>query len=164
MVSGVLWHRDPCPVWPDPVWPRDTASASPALPSPPLPTCLPINRSSDWGFRQDLPKERFPAFQDTSINFWVETVCCSHTAETVLVQRQVINRDPKECYKPVRGSKAGKRYGWFLLTTPDTGGKNQCNHQFQSLSYFISQRKALAPFLGPWITSGGTDKLTVLGT
>lgn len=55
------------------------------------------SQSSDWGFSQDLPKERFPAFQETSINVWVETLCSSHTAEIVLVERQVINLDPKEC-------------------------------------------------------------------
>lgn len=69
---------------------------SPALPCPSLPTPSLRSQSYDW-VSQDLPKERFPAFQEMSINVWRETLCSSHTAEIVLVQRQVINSDPKEC-------------------------------------------------------------------
>lgn len=89
-------------LWPDPVWPIDTALMSalpcPALPCPSVPSYSFRNQSSDWGFSQDLPKGRFPAFQETSINVWVEILCSSRAAEITVVQRQVINLDPKECH------------------------------------------------------------------
>lgn len=80
----------------DPVT-QHSCQSSPVLLSPVHLSLHALSEARALTEDSDLPKERFPAFQETSTNVWVETLCSSHTAEIIEVKGQVINLDPKEC-------------------------------------------------------------------